>query len=157
MSATSENKSRKSSHHSEYMAPPSHPLMSMQHAPRSHLVDLFHCFDADNSGFLSPEELVSLSFALGLETTKERIIEDFKEADANQDGKISKAEFLSWFKLGSLGIGNTGKMVQHHMKLMSCLEEIETSALEIKSRSEEGEEKTAEEPVNKRITEENKL
>lgn len=140
----------------EYIPPPLMPIaiITMKHAPRSHLEDLFYCFDSDQSGYLSPKELVSLSFALGLETNEEQILEDFKNADENNDGKISKEEFFSWFKLGGLGIGDTGNLVKNHMKIMSSLEEIERKALDIEARNPGGEYNVDEETRQK---EEHKL
>lgn len=90
-------------------------MVSDNHCSRQHLKDVFNTFDDDNSGHLSVEELVSLSFALGLETCSDKIKEDFKEADLNKDGKISKEEFMSWFKVNQAGAGNIKSMIKTHM------------------------------------------
>ena len=140
------------------LAPPPHPIMTMQHAPRDHLKGLFHCFDDDDSGFLSPEELVSLSFTLGLETNAEKIKEDFKNADSNADGKISVQEFLSWFKVGELGIGDMGNTIRTHKDFMANLESIETEVLKVKSRGQVHPDGDAESPTeDKPKIDENKV
>ena len=81
-------------------------VVSFTHAGREHLTTMFNNFDDDLSGFLTLEELVSLSFALGLERSIDEITADFADADNNADGKVSIKEFLSWFKTYGTGVGS---------------------------------------------------
>ena len=53
------------------------------------LRDVFKVFDKDNSGFISASELKEVSSKLGRNLTDEDVKKMMKEADLDQDGKIS--------------------------------------------------------------------
>jgi calcium-dependent protein kinase len=55
-----------------------------------HIKDAFDVFDLDQNGFISPEEIRTVS---GNEADLDYIDRLVKEADTNKDGKISFAEF----------------------------------------------------------------
>lgn len=56
------------------------------------MAEAFDRIDADDSGYISAENLTAL---LGQEFPKEEIEAIIKEADLTKDGKISYAEFLA--------------------------------------------------------------
>ena len=53
------------------------------------LRDVFKVFDKDNSGFISASELKEVSSKLGRNLTDEDVKKMMKEADLDEDGKIS--------------------------------------------------------------------
>ncbi|MCQ2820597.1 MAG: EF-hand domain-containing protein [archaeon] len=61
---------------------------------------VFKASDLDKSGFIEPNEVPEILKALGYRNFSEDQIKDFmKEADLNQDGKVSFKEFLHFMKL----------------------------------------------------------
>ena len=54
----------------------------------------FKCFDADNSGYITVDELREVLSRLNQNVSEHRIIEVLREIDTDQDGKISYDEFV---------------------------------------------------------------
>ena len=64
--------------------------------------EFFNSMDANADGDVSLAELVASCRASGRFSTEERVVEEcnktMAEADANKDGKISKAEWVVFFE-----------------------------------------------------------
>ena len=62
------------------------------------LQNVFDSFDTDKSGSVSPQELASAIFALGVRLPAEELRELVVELDVDNSGQISFAEFSSWWQ-----------------------------------------------------------
>ncbi len=63
----------------------------------------FRAFDHDNNGSISKEELQDAMTRYGHTFTVEECDEMFREADANNDGKIDFDEFVAMMTVGEQG------------------------------------------------------
>lgn len=63
----------------------------------------FDGFDKSGDGQISTEELERLMYAMGNPLTDEKLERMLAELDTNQDGSVSKNEFLSWYENRVLG------------------------------------------------------
>lgn len=59
----------------------------------------FNFYDDDGDGFISPEELRSISAPVGMPLTDDELSEIFSEADIDEDGHMSYEEFLEWLMI----------------------------------------------------------
>ena len=69
-----------------------HPVLASTAISEERLAEAFDRIDADDSGYISAENLKAL---LGNDFPKEEIDAIIKEADLTKDGKISYSEFLA--------------------------------------------------------------
>jgi hypothetical protein len=65
---------------------------------------IFTSFDKDNSGFISAEELKTVSKELGKEMDTAELEECMKDLDINKDNQISYDEFRKWWLSGRQGL-----------------------------------------------------
>ena len=65
------------------------------HIAEDRIAEAFDRLDADDSGYITPENLRSF---LGNDWTKEQVDEIIRSADTGKDGKISYPEFLAAFR-----------------------------------------------------------
>jgi len=82
-------------HYSEFLA----AMVSTQIALNDDLLrETFRRFDADDSGFITPDDLRAV---LGSTFDEETLSEMLSEGDTNNDGKISLDEFMQYMKKGA--------------------------------------------------------
>ncbi|XP_075260491.1 uncharacterized protein LOC142352034 [Convolutriloba macropyga] len=70
--------------------------------PKEEILKAFRLFDDDNTGKISFKNLKRVAKELGEELTDEELQEMIDEADRDNDGEISEAEFLRIMKKTSL-------------------------------------------------------
>jgi len=77
-------------------------FMTREMSEAQRLMEIFELFDSDGDGFISIPELKGTLKQCEYDVTEEGIRMIMKEADINQDGKISFEEFKIFFKNKSL-------------------------------------------------------
>lgn len=73
------------------------------------LLQMFKCFDKDNSGSIDANELHQMFLYMGITTTEAEVKEIISQVDDNGDGSIDEQEFLTVMKRaqgGGLGAEN---------------------------------------------------
>ena len=60
----------------------------------SRLLQMFKCFDKDNSGSIDSNELHQMLLYMGISATEKEVLEMIAQVDKNGDGDIDESEFL---------------------------------------------------------------
>lgn len=77
------------------------------------LLQMFKCFDKDNSGTIDANELHQMFLYMGISTTDQDIKEMIRQVDKNGDGDIDENEFLTVMKnaqSGKLGLASPDRV-----------------------------------------------
>jgi Ca2+-binding EF-hand superfamily protein len=69
------------------------------------LLQMFKCFDKDNSGTIDANELHQMFLYMGISTTDTEVREMIAQVDKNGDGDIDEEEFLTVMKSAQSGGG----------------------------------------------------
>jgi hypothetical protein len=69
----------------------------------SRLLEMFKCFDVDQSGTIDCNEMHQLLLYMGVSATAEDVKKLIQQVDSDEDGQIVQAEFMQVMKLAQAG------------------------------------------------------